>query len=156
MDILTLAASPVLGSVLKIVAGAVAGWREGKREEKKLENERWLERSAEGRKVLIAQSTLGSKDPEHIRYALSTRRHIALLLTYTLCTISILWSLYPDVQIITQNRGAGTKTYFWNFYTSTFADPFTFIISTGDVVFGVLHLVGIIIGIYATPDRTGK
>lgn len=153
---MTLAASPVVGSVLKMAAGVLAGIGERKQKQNEYELQKWLQQSQQGRKTLVTMSTLNSKNPKDLSYALSTRRFIAILLTLTLCAVTLLWALYPDVQIITQNRGAGVREYFWGLYSTTFADPFTFVISTGDVVFGVLHLVGIIVGIYATPDRTGK
>ena len=95
---MTLAASPIFGSVLKIVAGAVAGMGERRAEAKKQEHERYLERSEEGRKVLLAQATLGSEKPEHVKLAMRTRRHIGLVLTYTICAVAIIWALYPDVE----------------------------------------------------------
>lgn len=155
-SVLTLAASPVFGSLLKILAGSVASFFEGREKAKDRDHERDMERSEEGRKVLQQRVTMGSSKPEHVSYAMGTRRHIALVLTYTIAVVTILWALYPDVEIVTLNRNPGTKTYLWGLFSTTVAKPITIIISSGDVVFGVLHLVGTIVGIYATPDRTGK
>lgn len=83
------------------------------------------------------------------------RRMLTHYLTLAFCIVCLLWAIYPETIVYTQNFGENPKPFslLWGFITFP-VKPNTIIqVSTGSIVFGLLHLMSFIATFFFTQIR---
>ena len=80
--------------------------------------------------------------------AVANRRMLAHTLVWTVCSISIIWAIFPKVTIHTLNYGDDPRISLLFGLVSWPLSPGIIEVSTGSIVFGLLHLLTFIITCY--------
>ena len=142
-----------MGSMLKIVAGAVQSRNEAKEAEAKRELIRDMqmkEADVEFQKAIFGDA---SEDPEATIFTRTTRRIIALIGMLNFATISILCTIYPTIELITfvPPEQAKEISILWGLYKMPIDEGITTAITTGHISLVSITTLGAIIGFYFTP-----
>ena len=150
MSFLTSAAG---GSFVKLISGTISDVFKLKRENAQAKTDRKIAEQrgdvAAYRSVLMAG---GSGDPTRA-FVLWTRRLLALSVTWTMCFVTILWAHNPTGKITTfKLEKAGNFTLLWGLVAFPVEAGTTVDLSNGAVVWGIMNLLGFIMGLYFTPS----
>ena len=142
-----------MGSMLKILGGAVQSRNEAKEAEAKRELIRDLQMKQadiEFQKAIFGDA---SNDPEATVFTRTTRRIIALIGMLNFATISILCTIYPTVELITFIPPEQTQeiSILWGLYKMPIDQGITTSITTGHISLVSITTLGAIIGFYFTP-----
>ena len=142
-----------MGSMLKILGGAVQARNEAKEAEAKRELIRDMQMKnadLEFQKAIFGDA---SDDPEATIFTRTTRRIIALIGMLNFATVSILCTLYPSVELITFIPPAHLTEFnlFWGFIKFPINQGATVAITTGHIALTSITILGAIIGFYFTP-----
>lgn len=161
IDLLTGGASFLVsaagGSFIKLISGTltdlISGWFKTKRENEAARTEREIARQRGDTAAYRQRLTLGSDDPSHYGFVLWTRRLLALSVTWTVCYIAILWAHNPGRTITTFDPDpSGNFSLLWGLVAWPVGAQETVVVSTGAIVWGLLNLMGFILGMYFTPS----
>tara|TARA_Y100000992_G_scaffold247006_1_gene178454 strand:- start:782 stop:1267 length:486 start_codon:yes stop_codon:yes gene_type:complete len=141
-----------MGSMLKIIGGLVQSASEAKEQKAKRELARDLamaNSNAAFQKAVFGEAT----DKESSLFTRATRRLIALIGMLNFATISILCTVYPDVDLVTFVPPEQFKelNIFWGFFKMPLDSGVTTSITTGHIALVSITTLGAIIGFYFTP-----
>jgi ABC-type uncharacterized transport system permease subunit len=94
-----------------------------------------------------------SNDPEATIFTRTTRRIIALIGMLNFATISILCTIYPQVELVTfvPPEQAKDISILWGLFTMPIDQGITTAITTGHISLVSITTLGAIIGFYFTP-----
>ena len=142
-----------MGSMLKILGGAVQSRNEAKEAQAKrelLRDMQMREADIEFQKAIFGDA---NDDPEATIFTRTTRRIIALIGMLNFATISILCTLYPTVELVTfvPPEQAKEINILWGLYTMPINEGVTTSITTGHISLVSITTLGAIIGFYFTP-----
>lgn len=142
-----------MGSMLKILGGAVQSRNEAKEAQAKrelLRDMQMREADIEFQKAIFGDA---NDDPEATIFTRTTRRIIALIGMLNFATISILCTLYPTVELVTfvPPEQAREISILWGLYTMPINEGVTTSITTGHISLVSITTLGAIIGFYFTP-----
>ena len=142
-----------MGSMLKILGGAVQSRNEAKEAQAKrelLRDMQMKEADIEFQKAIFGDA---NDDPEATIFTRTTRRIIALIGMLNFATISILCTLYPTVELVTfvPPEQAKEISILWGLYTMPINEGVTTSITTGHISLVSITTLGAIIGFYFTP-----
>jgi hypothetical protein len=142
-----------MGSMLKILGGAVQSRNEAKEAQAKrelLRDMQMREADIEFQKAIFGDA---NDDPEATIFTRTTRRIIALIGMLNFATISILCTLYPTVELVTFVPPEQTReiSILWGLYTMPINEGVTTSITTGHISLVSITTLGAIIGFYFTP-----
>ena len=142
-----------MGSMLKILGGAVQSRNEAKEAQAKrelLRDMQMKEADIEFQKAIFGDA---NDDPEATIFTRTTRRIIALIGMLNFATISILCTLYPTVELVTfvPPEQAKEINILWGLYTMPINEGVTTSITTGHISLVSITTLGAIIGFYFTP-----
>jgi len=142
-----------MGSMLKILGGAVQSRNEAKEAQAKrelLRDMQMREADIEFQKAIFGDV---NDDPEATIFTRTTRRIIALIGMLNFATISILCTLYPTVELVTfvPPEQAREISILWGLYTMPINEGVTTSITTGHISLVSITTLGAIIGFYFTP-----
>jgi hypothetical protein len=142
-----------MGSMLKMLGGAVQSRNEAKEAEAKRELIRDMQ--MKGADLEFQKAIFGdaSNDPEATTFTRTTRRIIALIGMLNFATVSILCTLYPTVELITfiPPEQAKEISILWGLYRMPIDQGITTAITTGHISLVSITTLGAIIGFYFTP-----
>ena len=141
-----------MGSMLKIVGGAVQSISDAKEQQAKREMARDLamaNTNAAFQKAVFGEAT----DKESSLFTRATRRLIALIGMLNFATISILCTLYPGVELVTFTPPENKESISILFGLVKFPSgaDVTTAITTGHISLVSIATLGAIIGFYFTP-----
>ena len=141
-----------MGSILKIAGGMVQSFNEAR--EKKAERELARDLAISGQAIDFQKATFGETDASTAKFTRATRRFIALLGMFNFFVISVLCTIWPDVELITFTPPEQKATY--KFLFGLFTIPIgeqspTTAITTGHITLVSITTLGAIIGFYFTP-----
>jgi len=141
-----------MGSALKIVGGLVQSFNDAR--EKKAERELARDLAISGQAIDFQKATFGEPDAATAKFTRATRRFIALMGMFNFFVISVLCTLWPDVELITFTPPEQKEiyTFLWGFIKVPAGDvgPTT-AITTGHITLVSITTLGAIIGFYFTP-----
>ena len=142
-----------MGSMLKMLGGAVQARNEAKEAEAKRELIRDMQ--MKGADLEFQKAIFGdaSNDPEATVFTRTTRRIIALIGMLNFAVISILCTLWPAVELVTFTPPENKENFslLWGLVVFPSSDPITTAITTGHISLVSVATLGCIIGFYFTP-----
>jgi hypothetical protein len=138
-----------MGSVLKIVAGAIDRFAAARemREKRKLAAE-----IGKGKIDVAFQEQVFGNNAGGM-YARVTRRTLAIIGMLNLATISILCTIWPSVPLVTFIPPANQQnfTILWGLFKFPLAEGATVVITTGHLALSTVTILAAIVGFYFTP-----
>jgi hypothetical protein len=141
-----------MGSMLKIVGGFVQSASDAKEQKAKRELARDLAMSNSD--IKFQQTVFGNaQDKDTNLFTRATRRLIALIGMCNFATISILCTLYPNIELITfvPPEQAREINVLWGLFSMPLDAGVTTSITTGHISLVSITTLGAIIGFYFTP-----
>ena len=144
-----------MGSLLKILGGIFAARAEAKSAEAKRTLVRDLAISkANGE---LQEKIFGEADQKSAMYSRVTRRIMAIFGMFNYFVISVLCTIFPDVELVTFTPPESKEplTLLWGLITFPSGADITTSISTGHVTLVAITTLGIVIGFYFTPSANG-
>ena len=140
-----------MGSMLKIVAGIVD--RFGAARESREKREMLREMDLRKADVEFQKAVFGEANGDNSAFTRTTRRLIALIGMLNFATISILCTIYPQVELVTfvPPEQAKDISILWGLFTMPIDQGITTAITTGHISLVSITTLGAIIGFYFTP-----
>ncbi|MGA0119828.1 MAG: hypothetical protein ACO3HJ_00070 [Methylophilaceae bacterium] len=140
-----------MGSMLKIVGGAIQGMSEAKAAKERRELVRDMQ--IRGMDLEFQKMLVGEADKDTGMFTRATRRLIAFMGMLNFAIISILCTLYPNTTLITftppENKEA--VSILWGLVKFPSGADITTTITTGHISLVAITTLGAIIGFYFTP-----
>ena len=141
-----------MGSILKILGGLVQSISDGNEAKQKREMARDLAMSQSD--VEFQKAVFGNNsDPESNLFTRATRRLIALIGMLNFATISIICTIWPNVELITFTPPENKESIsiLWGLAKFPSGAEVTTSITTGHISLVSIATLGAIIGFYFTP-----
>ena len=141
-----------MGSMLKIVGGLVQSASDAKEQQAKREMARDMAMSNQG--IAFQKAVFGDgADKDSSLFTRATRRLIALIGMLNFATISIICTIWPDVDLVTFVPPEQFKeiNVLWGLVKVPIDSGITTSISTGHIALVSITTLGAIIGFYFTP-----
>lgn len=141
-----------MGSMLKILGGFIQSASDAKEQKAKRELARDLAMSNSD--IKFQQTVFGNaQDKDTNLFTRATRRLIALIGMCNFATISILCTLYPNIELITfvPPEQAREINVLWGLFSMPLDSGVTTSITTGHISLVSITTLGAIIGFYFTP-----
>jgi hypothetical protein len=141
-----------MGSMLKILGGFIQSASDAKEQKAKRELARDLAMSNSD--IKFQQTVFGNaQDKDTNLFTRATRRLIALIGMCNFATISILCTLYPNIELITfvPPEQAREIKVLWGLFSMPLDAGVTTAITTGHISLVSITTLGAIIGFYFTP-----
>ena len=140
-----------MGSMLKIIGGIVQSANDAKEQKEKRELLRDM--ASAKASVEFQQAVFGEANNDTSIFARATRRLIALIGMLNFAIISILCTLYPDVDLVTFTPPENKENFdvLWGLISFPSGTDVTTSISTGHISLVAITTLGAIIGFYFTP-----
>lgn len=131
----------IAGAIIKILAGLISIWMQNRQEER---NERI---TLAGRQIEAAKMARAAPS----EFYSVTRRVLAFTVTFTFCSICILWALWPGYPIVAQggDRGTSINLLLFNFQLNR---DLGITLTTGAIVWQLIPFLSMILMTYFTPD----
>lgn len=140
-----------MGSVLKIIAGAIDRTAAAKEAKEKREILREMDlRKAD---IEFQKAVFGETNDSSVMFTRATRRFIALIGMCNFFTISVLCTLWPGVNLVTFTPPESKESFklLWGLITFPARGDITSTITTGHIALVSITMLGAIIGFYFTP-----
>ena len=141
-----------MGSILKILGGLVQSISDGNEAKQKREMARDLAMSQSD--VEFQKAVFGNNsDPESNLFTRATRRLIALIGMLNFATISIICTIWPNVELVTFTPPENKESIsiLWGLAKFPSGAEVTTSITTGHISLVSIATLGAIIGFYFTP-----
>ena len=141
-----------MGSILKILGGLVQSISDGNEAKQKREMARDLAMSQSD--IEFQKAVFGNNsDPESNLFTRATRRLIALIGMLNFATISIICTIWPNVELITFTPPENKESIsiLWGLAKFPSGAEVTTSITTGHISLVSIATLGAIIGFYFTP-----
>lgn len=151
-SIASLLGSAALGAIIKIVAGFVLSWIQAKQREKEFQFRKDLAFA----KIRQENARLFEAGEERAS-TVWTRRILGWSMCWTLCFIAVLWSIYPNVQLVRYIPSSDIKfSIIWGLVSWSIPGGTTIVVTTGSIVHDLLNLFALVITAYFTPGGGNK
>ncbi len=140
-----------MGSILKIVAGAIDRTAAAKEAKEKRELLREMQiRSAD---LEFQKAVFGESNESNSNFTRTTRRFIALIGMCNFFVISVLCTIWPSVSLVTFTPPESKESIkiLWGLVTFPGRGDITATITTGHISLVAVTMLGAIIGFYFTP-----
>lgn len=149
--LLTTLGATGMGSMLKIVAGAVQSFNDGKEHKARRELARDLAMSSSD--LEFQKAVFGQANEETSAFTRGTRRLIALIGMLNFFVISTLCTIWPGVELITFTPPENKESFSfaWGLIKFPSGADVTTAITTGHISLVSIATLGAIIGFYFTP-----
>lgn len=144
-----------MGSVLKMISGALDSAQQRKADEARLK----LIYELKGRRAdKNFQASIFGDSEAAVLYGRHTRRIIAIIGVCNFFVLTVLAILFPTAEITTFTLPEFNKpfTLLWGLISIPSNKPITVILTTGHIAIVGLHILAIIFGFYFTPGGRQK